>query len=148
MSKSTTDEAALAAIADTAVETSEKEEKKGVIVSGRPLPKDVINPEIGQIGHYCLDPQGRYQEDWMQLKIRRDDENMPSRHFFANGSQEWRISTGIWVDVPPGLLAALDRAEVENIEMDITKANPILDDSVKKVINRIPRFGYNILPSV
>ena len=121
--------------------------KKDQIVSGRPLPEGFENPEIGKLGHYCIDPKGRYQKNWYQLKIAKTDESMPSRQYFCNGASEWWVKIGVWVDVPPELMSVLENAEVEVIEMDVRNANLLTDEGVRKVVNKVPRFSYQVLPS-
>ena len=130
---------------DSVVATAVLDEAK--IMDGKPFPSDIVNPPAGKYGHYCCDPQGVYHRRWSQLKLHRHDDSMPSRQYFANGSEEWRVLTGEWVDVPPELLASLELTEIEVIEMDVSKSNPILDNSVKKVVNRVPRFSATVMPS-
>ena len=120
--------------------------------AGHPLPEQIENPKIGTIGHYCLDPDGNFQPTWMQLMIHRTDDSVPTRQFFAYNSTKgesktWYVSTGAWVDVPPELVGVLNDAVVEVIEMNVDKANPSLDPSVEKIVKKVPRFSYNLLPS-
>lgn len=139
------DEKALVVKADSAV--AEEELKSAVAVPGKPLPEDYDNIEIGKLGHLCLDPQGNYQPTWSSLMIHRTHDGIPERQYFCNGTQSWRVKTGDWVDVPPEIISLLECTVQEEVEMDITKANPLMEDNVIRVTRKIPRFSTNILPS-
>ena len=141
------DEKALVDQANGAIATAIAENEETRAIAGRKLPANMVNPKIGTIGHMCLDPQERYQPKWMQLKIVRTEENMPSRQYFCNGDREWNIVTGVWVDVPMELIACLEKAEVEVVEMNMDKAQAMLGNSVTKVVNTVPRFSTQMLPS-
>ena len=144
--KTQLNEAKLAKAASTAV--SESEMTKSQLVPGKPLPEGVDNPPIGQVGHYCEDPQGNYQPSWMQLMIHKTHDDMPERQYFRSGKASWRVKTGTWVDVPPEIITLLSNTVVEEIEMDLRTANPLSEDGgVQRVVNRIPRFSTSILPS-
>jgi hypothetical protein len=51
------------------------------------------------------------------------------------------------VDVPPEIITILNLTVMQEIEMDITKANPIADRGVEKVVREIPRFSTSVMPS-
>ena len=144
-SANTIDERALVQSAVSAIQ--EKDLEKSQVVKGKPLPEDFVNPEPGEPGHKCLDPEGNYQPDWTCLHIHRVDDGTPNRQFFAAGSRTWRVRTGEWVDVPPDIIEILRGTTKTEIEMDITKANPISDRGVEKVIRKIPRFSTSQMSS-
>lgn len=148
MSKKTTQkisERDLVKSADNAIKVEEFE--KSQIIGGKPLPDDFENPDAGQVGHKCIDIDGNYQPTWTSLHIHRTSDSMPERQYFACGSRSWRVRTGLWVDVPPEIITILSLTVMQEIEMDITKANPIADRGVVKTVREIPRFSTSVVPS-
>jgi hypothetical protein len=131
--------------ADAAIKVEEFESSQ--IVAGQPIPDDIENPDPGRPGHYCLDIDGNYQPKWTCLHIHRTSNDTPERQFFACGKRTWRVKTGQWVDVPPEIITILNLTVMQEIEMDITKANPIADRGVEKVVREIPRFSTSVMPS-
>lgn len=126
---------------------TEKEKERSEFIAGEALSEDFRNPPLGDRQHRCLDPEGRYQPTWTCLNIHRSSEDFPSRQHFCLGSKVWKVATGEWVDVPPGIMSILDNTIMSEIEMDLTKANPLAEKGVEKIIRRIPRFAMSTMPS-
>ena len=146
------DEARLASEAGAALAEKQEQQasEKELFVLGKPLPDDFVNPECGTMGHRCVQIVGGqqvYRPDWVQLKIHKLSENMPSRQFFCLNGRQWYVQVGVWLDAPAEILGILERTEVEVISMDIQNANPLTTDGVEKVVERVPRFAYTSLPS-
>ena len=131
--------------ADNAIKVEEFESSQ--TIAGGPLPDDFENPDPGQMGHKCVDIDGNYQPTWTCLHIHRTSDSMPERQFFACGVKTWRVRTGMWVDVPPEIINILNLTIMQEIEMDITKANPLADRGVVKTVREIPRFSTSVVPS-
>jgi hypothetical protein len=131
--------------ADNAIKVEEFE--KSQIIGGQPLPEDFENPDPGKPGHKCVDIDGNYQPLWTALHIHRTSDDTPERQFFACGIRSWRVRTGVWVDVPPEIINILNLTVMSEIEMDITKANPLADRGVERVVREIPRFSTSVVPS-
>jgi hypothetical protein len=135
------DERRLAEIASSRVKV-EDDVEPGKPIPGRPLPEGLINPPCGQRGHYCVDPQGRYQPDWYALKLHKTSENMPQRQYFNQNGKSWFVQVGTWVDVPPQILTILKYTEQQVISMDMTDTALRSGRSVPRVVDVVPRFSY------
>lgn len=114
--------------------------------AGEKIPEDFPNPPVGEMGHYCMDPEGRYRPDFMQLKLH-GSKNMPSRQFFSVNKKSAYVRVGKWVDVPRFVITALSMTEIEKTHMDYDGTDLVLNDFVPKVVERVPRFAYSVFPS-
>jgi len=148
MSKKTTrkiSERDLVDSADAAIKVEEFESSQ--LIPGKPIPDGIENPPPGKPGHYCVDPLGNYQPTWSSIHLHRTSQDMPERQFFACGRKTWRVKTGQWVDVPPEVVTILNLTVMQEIEMDMSKADPISDRGVETVVREIPRFSTSMMPS-
>ena len=114
---------------------------------GRPLPVGFENPPLGDIEHRCVDLLGNYAPKWMQVKIfkHRDDQRDPQS--FGPADQTYKVRLGVWVDVPPGVIHALDGAVETHHQQILTDQNLISGTSPPMVSSERPRFMYQVLPS-
>jgi hypothetical protein len=95
--------------------------------SGKALPGEFKNPPAGTPYHRCLDPQGHYRPDWSCIKIHKTTETQADR-VYAHGAlirgphkvvtlANNYVRTGVWVDVPPEVLAIIKGAVRETMDM-------------------------------
>ena len=134
-------------MADMAQATIPKGPDPVRFVPHKPLPEDFVNPVAGIVGHKCLDPRGNYKPDWYCLKLNKASENMPQRQYFNHNGREWLVEVGVWVDVPPQIITILSYTEQEVVSMDISKVNLVVDRSVPRVVDLVPRFSFSVLAS-
>lgn len=125
-------------------EEAEQTVRKHGVKPGETVNKET-NPPPGSPGHLCCDPKGRYRPTWFTIKIhRRDDGSTPNRQFFNIGGKKFRVLTGTWVDVPPVIVNALENAVVEVISMNVSEADPLVQDYVPMVVDSQPRFMFSV----
>lgn len=114
---------------------------------GKPLAKKWRNPKCGKEGHYCVDRQGNYQPDFVQLFIQRGPTTAASLPF--NNAQEkthFFLPTDRWVDAPAWIVAHLRRA-VEDHMVEDPDADPRTHDEQPREIVEKRRFFFEALPS-
>lgn len=116
------------------------------VEKGKRLPEDFVNPPLGDRKHLCLDLQGRYAPHWSQVQIVKGD-LVGGSQFFNSAGRKKRLKVGVWGDCPPEVVEMLQDTVVEEMEMDIDAANPLVTDHVATVVNTIPRFNVRVIPS-
>ncbi len=128
------------------VEVDVKTEEAIKPVEGRPFPTKLTNPTIGEPGHHCLDPQGRYQPSWFTVYIHRTTETASRQAFISDTGTILRVETGRWVDVPPSVVAGLGQAKYDDIKQSISEENGLMAKT-EYTAQSTPRFQYSTIPS-
>lgn len=101
----------------------------------------------GEEGHYCLDPQGKYKPDWVQLYINRD-QLTPASLPFVNGKtkENFLLPTGLWVDCPAWVVTNLQNC-IETITEDDPNADPRTHNYQPLSTRTKRRFFFDKKPS-
>lgn len=141
-----------AAVRDDDSETSVHDESP-VTTSRRPpmagmvLPEGFVNPERGEQGHLCLDPEGRYQPTWSCVNISRNKENPERQHFLDEQGQSIRVQTDMWVDVPPTVISTLRTLRIPTIIRNGASGEGLTRALQEQVLHSTPRFQFSVIPS-
>jgi len=132
---------------ETEVAATAAREMRLPFKAGEVIPSDFPNPEKGDLGHYCMDREGRYQPSWYCLMLHKYDDRLPSRQFFNDNTETYFVKVGTWVDVPPAVFQVLRGCVIETTSMDYDNTDLVTNDFVPAVVETQPRFAYTILPS-
>jgi len=114
---------------------------------GKPLPEGFENPQKGEAGHKCLDPQGNYQPTWYQLKLAKVFDHQQNPQFVGCGDQAYGVPLDVWVDVPPGVVNVLLDAVETHHEQVVTPESLLLGRRPTHITRSRSRFMYQTIAS-
>ena len=116
--------------------------------AGKPLPSDFENPPSGEPIHRCIDQYGRYQPEWSQVFIHKTALVGSTQMFLGKNDEFYRVAVGTWADVPPEVVSALKETTYDQVEMaPKVEGTGLSTYGMQRVVNRIPRFQYSVVPS-
>ncbi len=113
----------------------------------RPLPEGFVNPPCGNVGHFCVDQRGYYQPDWFQLYIDKVHDRQQNPQPFNLAGQRVSVPLEMWVDVPPGVINALNDAIEVHHEHEAKPGDIVLGIPTKHITRERKRFHKDVLPS-
>lgn len=114
------------------------EDKKPRWVAGQSPPEGVENPPPGERGHRCIDLHGKYNPKWRSVYIEKTPMVGSVQYFPEN----YRVRTGMWVDVPPEIVRQLEGCVIEVAEEDGGQYG-IKPGSRSGRTRKVPRFQFS-----